>query len=91
MAKARAKKRYSIMFTNDITSGCFDTYKSREKAEFEMAYIMKKEAYEVSIGYKDLHLKCEIVETIVYQFIQAEGDGETAHYKNNGGYKNDKS
>ena len=66
MAKARAKKRYSIMFTNDRGAGCFDTYKSRAKAEEEMALIMRKEAYEISIGYADLHLKCEIVETIVY-------------------------
>lgn len=63
---ARAKKRYSINFTNDNGSGCFGTYKNRAKAESEMNAIMRHDAYEISIGYTNLHLKCEIVETIVY-------------------------
>lgn len=62
----RAKKRYTIAFTNDMGAGSFGTYKSRAKAEAEMNAIMRKEAYEVSIGYADLHLRCEIVESIVY-------------------------
>jgi hypothetical protein len=62
----RAKKRYSINFTNDKGSGCFGTYKSRAKAEQEMNSIIRRDKYEISIGYTDLHLKCEIVETIVY-------------------------
>ena len=62
----RAKKRYLINFTKDNGSGCFGTYTNRAKAEQEMNAIMRQEAYEVSIGYADLHLKCEIVETIVY-------------------------
>lgn len=63
---ARAKKRYSINFTNDKGEGCFGTYKSRATAEQEMNSIMRQDAHEVSIGYADLHLKCEIVERIVY-------------------------
>lgn len=62
----RAKKRYTINFTNDRGTGNFGTYKSRAKAETEMNSIMRKEAYEVSIGYADLHLKCEIVESVIY-------------------------
>ena len=62
----RAKKRYLINFTNDNGSGCFGTYKSRAKAEQEMDAIVRHDKYEISIGYTDLHLKCEIVETIIY-------------------------
>lgn len=62
----RAKKRYLINFTNDNGAGCFGTYTNREKAEREMQSIMRREAYEVSIGYKDMHLQCNIVETVVY-------------------------
>lgn len=63
---ARAKKRYSINFTNDNGSGCFGTYKSRAKAEQEMNSIIRHDNYEISIGYTNLHLKCEIVETTVF-------------------------
>lgn len=63
---ARAKKRYSIIFTNDNGSGCFGTYKSRTKAEQEMDSIIRHDAYEISIGYADLHMKCEIIESIIY-------------------------
>jgi hypothetical protein len=63
---ARAKKRYSINFTNDRGTGCFGTYKSRAKAEEEMNRIIRHDAYEISIGYADLHLKCEIVESVIY-------------------------
>lgn len=62
----RAKKRYSINFTNDKGTGSFGTFKNRAKAEAEMLSIMKNDAYEISIGYADLHLKCEIVESIVF-------------------------
>ena len=63
---ARAKKRYTITFTNDRGTGSFGTFKSRAKAEEEMNKIIRHDAYEVSIGYADLHLNCEIVESIVY-------------------------
>jgi hypothetical protein len=63
---ARAKKRYTINFTNDRGTGSLGTYKSRAKAEAEMAAILRRDAYDVSIGYADLHLKCEIVESVVY-------------------------
>ena len=62
----RAKKRYSINFTNDNGAGCFGTYTNRAKAEQEMASIIKHNQYEISIGYADLHLSCEIVEKIIY-------------------------
>ena len=62
----RAKKRYAINFTTDNGSGCFGTYTNRAKAEQEMESIIRHDKYEVSIGYTDLHLKCEIVEKIVY-------------------------
>ena len=62
----RAKKRYTITFTNDRGAGSFGTYKSRAKAEEEMNRIIRHDAYETSIGYADLHLRCEIVESIIY-------------------------
>lgn len=63
---ARAKKRYLINFTNDNGKGCFGTYTKREQAEAEMAKIMKEDARDIAEGYTDLHLKCEIVETVIY-------------------------
>lgn len=63
---ARAKKRYTIKFTNDLGSGEFGTFKNFQKAQEEMESIMRHDRYEVSIGYKDLHMRCEIVESIVY-------------------------
>ena len=55
-------KRYVITFTNDKGSGTFGTYKSRAKAEREMNTILRHNDYEISIGYTNLHLSCEIVE-----------------------------
>lgn len=63
---ARAKRRFSVMFTNDNGSGCFGVFKSLKAAEEEMRSILRDDAYEISIGYKDLHMTCEIVESIVY-------------------------
>ena len=62
----RAKRRYAINFTNDNGSGCFGIYTNRAKAEKEMESIIRHDKYEVSIGYTDLHLRCAIVEKIVY-------------------------
>ena len=63
---ARAKRRYKINFTNDNGSGCFGTFTNRAKAEAEMEAIIRHDKYEISIGYADLNMKCEIVEAIVY-------------------------
>lgn len=62
----RAKRRYKILFTNDKGSGCFGTFTNRAKAEQEMQSIISHDKYEISIGYADLHMKCEIVESIIY-------------------------